>query len=574
MNVANTNFVPERDPRHRLRPADRHEVPAGRPAAGGAAARHDPGPAAALHAARPDAVPADHQRRLGGRAAGHLRHRARPELRDQPLLLRLLHRGDARTATGSRASPPTPTLTGTVAGSELVLYQDPENANAEHHGGAITFGNDGKIYFTTGEHFNAAEAQSLTNPRGKIHRINPDGTDPDRQPVLRRQRPERRTRSGRTACATPTARTTTRRRAGCSSATSAATTTPPRRRRWTSARGARTTGGRTARARARRRAPARSTRMRTTAATSAITGGFVYHGTQFPASYQGSYFFADYTQNWIKRLTVDANGNLTGVFNFEPPDGSVDGPYGDIVYLLEGPDGALYYIDLGYSDISGTFGVSKIRRIRYESVEPATRRRGDGHAAVRPGAAHRQLLERGFVRSRGPTAHLLVDVRRQRPPRPSANPTHTYTQAGRLHGPADGLGRRELHDRRRRSPSASAAPPTATITSPTDGIFFRAGDVISFSGTGTDPDDGTLPAERLHLEHRLPARRPRPSGHPDHRRQERHVHDPDDRPRLQRPHALPDHAHGDRLERADRHEVRDHLADEGEPHLQHRARRA
>ena len=97
----------------------------------------------------------------------------------------------------------------------------------------------------------------------------------------------------------------------------------------------------------------------------AITGGFVYHGTQFPSSYQGNYFFADYAQNWIKRLTFDASGNVNGVFNFEPPDGSLDGPYGDIVYLTEGPDGALYYIDLGYSDTSGTFGVSKIRRIRF-----------------------------------------------------------------------------------------------------------------------------------------------------------------------------------------------------------------
>ena len=35
-----------------------------------------------------------------------------------------------------------------------------------------------------------------------------------------------------------------------------------------------------------------------------VTGGFVYRGTQFPASYQGSYFFADYTQNWIRRLDL------------------------------------------------------------------------------------------------------------------------------------------------------------------------------------------------------------------------------------------------------------------------------
>ena len=74
------------------------------------------------------------------------------------------------------------TLTGTVPGSEVVLYQDPQDANAEHHGGAINFGNDGKIYFTTGEHFDAADAQILTNPRGKILRFNPDGTVPTDNP--------------------------------------------------------------------------------------------------------------------------------------------------------------------------------------------------------------------------------------------------------------------------------------------------------------------------------------------------------------------------------------------------------
>ena len=99
----------------------------------------------------------------------------------------------------------------------------------------------------------------------------------------------------------------------------------------------------------------------------AITAGFVYHGTQFPSSYQGSFFFADYVQNWIKRLTFDANGNVTGVFNFEPLDGSVDGPYGDIVNLTEGPDGALYYVDIGFSDQNDgqAYGLSKIRRISY-----------------------------------------------------------------------------------------------------------------------------------------------------------------------------------------------------------------
>src|SRR5262249_50796797 len=35
---------------------------------------------------------------------------------------------------------------------------------------------------------------------------------------------------------------------------------------------------------------------------------------------------------------------------------------------------------------------------------------------------------------------------------------------------------------------------TATITAPVDGSTFLAGDVISYSGTGSDAEDGTLPA--------------------------------------------------------------------------------
>ena len=121
------------------------------------------------------------------------------------------------------------TNTGTVAGSELVLYQDPQDANAEHHGGALNFGNDGKLYFTTGEHFVR---------RRRPAAVEPPRQDPSDQPATAPCPPTTPsttgpartwTRSGRSGCATPTAPTTTPRRAGSTSATSAATTT---RRPW------------------------------------------------------------------------------------------------------------------------------------------------------------------------------------------------------------------------------------------------------------------------------------------------------------------------------------------------------
>ena len=161
----------------------------------------------------------------------------------------------------------------------------------------------------------------------------------------------------------------------------------------------------------------------------AVTSGFVYHGSQFPAAYQGSYFFADYTQNWIKRLTFDANGNVTGVFNFEPPNGAVDGPYGDIVYLTEGPDGALYYVDLGYSDIGGTFGVSKIRRIRYVESNQAPIVGASANPTSGPAPLTVNFSSAGSSDPEGQTltySWTFGDSTTST----AANPVHTYNQAG------------------------------------------------------------------------------------------------------------------------------------------------
>ena len=67
-------------------------------------------------------------------------------------------------------------------GQRPVAVPGPPRANAEHHGGAINFANDGKLLLTTGEHFDSAPSQDLTSPRGKILRFNPDGTIPTDNP--------------------------------------------------------------------------------------------------------------------------------------------------------------------------------------------------------------------------------------------------------------------------------------------------------------------------------------------------------------------------------------------------------
>ena len=83
-------------------------------------------------------------------------------------------------------------LTGTVPGSEFVLYEDPQNADAEHHGGSLNFDNEGKLLFTTGEHFMPPALAAAHQPARQGPPDQPGRHDPDRQSVLRRIRPERR----------------------------------------------------------------------------------------------------------------------------------------------------------------------------------------------------------------------------------------------------------------------------------------------------------------------------------------------------------------------------------------------
>jgi glucose/arabinose dehydrogenase/PKD repeat protein len=380
--------------------------------------------------------------------------------------------------------------TGTVAGSEVVLYQDPLNAGQEHHGGALNFGNDGKLYVTTGEHFTSV-SQSLTTPRGKILRLNKDGTIPPDNPFHDGAGPNvdsiwaRGLRNPfRAFYDAPTGRLYIADVGGNDHDTSQEEVNlgvAGANYGWPNCEGP--CGN-----------PAVTDPIYSyphLGRDASITGGFIYRGNQFPSEYHGNYFFADYAQNWIRRLTFDASGNVSGVFNFEPIDGSLDGPYGDIVDVTQGPDGALYYTDLGFSDVTHETGVSKIRRIRFiqtnlppvavveanptEGAEPLT----VSFSSAGSSDPESQPLSYAWTFGDGGTST-------------EANPVYTYMQTGGYTARltvSDGVN------------TTLAAPvsitvgnePTATIVSPADEILFRAGDVIAFSGTATDTEDGPLP---------------------------------------------------------------------------------
>ncbi len=79
----------------------------------------------------------------------------------------------------------------------------------------------------------------------------------------------------------------------------------------------------------------------------ALTGGAYYSGTAFPAAYRDTYYFADYTLNWIRAASLNSDGTIREVREFLPQNigkGIVDVEYG-------AHDGALYYVNINSGEI-------------------------------------------------------------------------------------------------------------------------------------------------------------------------------------------------------------------------------
>jgi glucose/arabinose dehydrogenase len=225
-----------------------------------------------------------------------------------------------------------------VANSEVVILTlDSLSGATNHNGGAIHFGPDGKLYVAVGENANGANSQTLTNRLGKMLRINSDGSIPTDNPFFNTAAGLNRSiwalglrnpytfafqrNTGRMFINDVGQSTWEEINDGIAGSnygwpTTEGPTNNPNFRTPIFAYG-RTpsdTGG------------------------CAITGGAFYDPatTQFPASYLGKYFFADFCSGWIRLLdpaTNTATGFATGI------NSPVD--------LRVTLDGSLYYLARG-----------------------------------------------------------------------------------------------------------------------------------------------------------------------------------------------------------------------------------
>lgn len=382
------------------------------------------------------------------------------------------------------------TVSGNAAllSSEFVVWEDPATTTLDHHGGALAFGPDGKLYISVGDNLASDDIQRLASYRGKVLRVNTDGSAPVDNPFFDGVGPNRDEiwalgfRNPFRMSFDPTGRLYLADVGGNEPSTAIEEinlVVAGANYGWPFCEGNCSEPGMTG--------PVYS--YPHLGRDASITGGFFYRGNQFPAEYQGSYFFADYVQNWIKRLTFDANGAVTAVHSFEPEDDTKDGPYGDPVKLIEGPDGALYYVDIGFNDRHDP-NEAAIRRIRHVptnrppvaiiSASPAT---GLPPLDVNFSSAgsldpeglpltYEWNFDDGFSST-------------------EANPSHSYLATGLYNV------RLTVSDGVNSALSANLIitvgnPPAITISSPANGSTFRAGDVITYAATANDVEDGPL----------------------------------------------------------------------------------
>jgi glucose/arabinose dehydrogenase len=234
-----------------------------------------------------------------------------------------------------------------VAGSEVVILDLNNLSGAtNHNGGSLHFGIDGKLFIGVGENATPSNAQMLTNLLGKILRINADGTIPSDNPFITQTTGKNQAiwalglRNPYTFAFEPLSGRMLINDVGQDTNEEIDDGFAGRNYGWPDSEGPTSNPNHTG--------PIYYYPHSGGPVTGcAITGGTFYvpGATQFPASFVGTYFFADFCGGWIKYLDPGNNNTVTSFAS------AISSP----VDLQVGPEGNLYYLARGTGSVVRIF---------------------------------------------------------------------------------------------------------------------------------------------------------------------------------------------------------------------------
>ncbi|HEX8552530.1 MAG TPA: PQQ-dependent sugar dehydrogenase [Abditibacteriaceae bacterium] len=362
-----------------------------------------------------------------------------------------------------------------VANSETVLLDLETHTTIIHNGGAMRFGPGGKLFIAVGENGTPSNAQSLNNLLGKMLRINKDGSIPTDNPFYNTAVGKNRAIWAlglRNPYTFDIERGTGRmfiNDVGQHSWEEINEGIAGSNYGWPATEGA------TSDARFRSPVLAYPHTFNDTGGC-AITGGAFYNAAQmpFPASYAGKYFYADHCVGWIRTLDSSTGGSelfATGVDY--PVDLKVDAQ-GGLNYLARAAN-SVYRIVYSSSSTSGITITSQPQDTVVEVGKNAT-----FSVAVSGEAPFTYQWWRDGAKISGATAA-----------------TYSFAVAASDDEAVFSVvvtnSRGSVRSRNAVLAVSLNTAPSATISAPTEGTRYNAGDVISFSGDATDAEDGALP---------------------------------------------------------------------------------
>ena len=219
--------------------------------------------------------------------------------------------------------------------------------------------------------------------------------------------------------------------------------------------------------------------------TAGLEFEFADPGSSYPADYDGSLFFADYSRDCIWVMLKGADG--------KPAPGQIRtfvSEAANPVNVENGPEGDLFYVD---------FDGGTIRRISYaganqppKAVATATPTTGAAPLTVRFDGTGSTDPEGGQL-----TFAWDLDGDDDYDDSTASQPTFTYTTSGTHTASLKVIDSSGASGTDSITITVGNTPPTAVITTPTAGTTWKVGDVITFSGSATDAQDGALPASAL-----------------------------------------------------------------------------